>query len=322
MNIDRILADADIRDELMEKLRSRAGVQSLHPRTFDSEELGASLESMAGGLGGSKPLEAIVRRFGRPVLFIQQGAIAEAESEVWRAKIATARANLEAVIPSIGRIEARNHPSMPWVGTAWLVAPEVLLTNRHVAVEFGRRKSGGGFVFKRNPGGRRMRARIDYREEHQQPDEDEFRIREILHIEDDDGVAPDLAFLRVDTLGEDDQDLPRPVPLSPVDPEPDQTVGVIGYAAWDGRRNDEGVMERIFENIYNVKRLHPGEVMAVGQKFFNHDCSTLGGNSGSPVIDFVTGEAVGIHFAGSFELENYAVKASVIRQRMAELGIG
>ncbi len=318
MNNDRILADADLRRELMENLRSRGAPRSLHPATFAGEE---SLESMSEAFGGSRPLEAIVRRFGRPVLFIRQGNIAEAESETWRAKIEAARANLEAVIPAIGRIEARNHPSLPWMGTGWLVAPEVLVTNRHVAVEFGRRKSGGGFVFKRNPAGRKMRARIDFCEEFEQPEEDEFRIREIVHIEEDDEVSPDLAFLRVDTVGEDDQGLPQPVPLSPVDPEPDQVVGVIGYAAWDGRRNDEGVMERIFENIYNVKRLHPGEVMAVGQSFFNHDCSTLGGNSGSPVIDFATGEAVGIHFAGSFELENYAVKASVIRQRMAELGI-
>ena len=103
---------------------------------------------------------------------------------------------------------------------------------------------------------------------------------------------------------------------------PAQTVGVIGYAAWDGRRNDEGVMERIFQNIYNVKRLHPGEVMDVTDRFFNHDCSTLGGNSGSPVIDFDTGEAVGIHFAGSFEIQNFAVKVSTIQQRMADLGIG
>ncbi len=318
MNVDRILADADLRSELKEYLRSRGPARSLHPATFASEE---SLEGMSEGFGGSRPLEAIVRRFGRPVLFIQQGAIAEAESETWRSKIEAARASLEAVIPAIGRIEARNHPSLPWMGTGWLVAPEVLVTNRHVAVEFGRRKSGGGFVFKRNPAGRKMRARIDFCEEFEQPEEDEFRVREILHIEEDDDISPDLAFLRVDTVGEDDQELPRPVPLSPVDPEPDQVVGVIGYAAWDGRRNDEGVMERIFDNIYNVKRLHPGEVMAVGQSFFNHDCSTLGGNSGSPVIDFATGEAVGIHFAGSFELENYAVKASVIRQRMAELGI-
>lgn len=321
MNIDRILANADIREDLLEKLASEGGSKQIHPDSFDGESLGSSLESMDMGFGGNRELEAIVRRFGRPVLFIQQNSIEEPESDLWKGKIEAARANLEAVIPSIGRIELRNHPSMPWLGTGWLVAPELLVTNRHVAVEFGR-KAGDGFVFKRSPSGRRLRARIDFREEHLQPEEEEFRIREILHIEPDDDVAPDLAFLKVSRLGEDDQELPLPVPLSPVDPEPDQVVGVIGYAAWDGRRNDEGVMERIFQNIYNVKRLHPGEVMAVGQHFFNHDCSTLGGNSGSPVIDFNTGEAVGIHFAGSFERENYAVKASTIQLRMAELGLG
>ncbi len=320
MNIDRILADADLRDELADKLGTEEGGQQVHPQTFDREALGSSLESMAGGGAASKELEAIVRRFGRPVLFIRQGEIARPESELWQGKIKAARANLEAVIPSVGRIEVRNHPSKPWLGTGWLVAPEVLVTNRHVAIELGR-KGGDGFVFKRNPAGKRIRARIDFREEFEQPEEDEFRVRRILHIEPDDDVSPDIAFLKVSRLGSDDQELPPPVPLSPVDPEPDQTVGVIGYAAWDGRRNDEGVMERIFENIYNVKRLHPGEVMAVTESYFNHDCSTLGGNSGSPVIDFATGEAVGLHFAGSFELENYAVKASTLVLRMAELGI-
>jgi endonuclease G, mitochondrial len=321
MNIDRILADDDLREELLEKLRSLEGCQKIHPEPFDEKSLGSSLESVDAGFGGSPELEAIVRRFGRPVLFIQQNVIAQPDSDLWRDKIEAARANLERVIPSIGRIEARNHPSLPWLGTGWVVAPEVLLTNRHVAVELGR-KAGDGFVFKRNPIGRKMGASIDFREEHEQPDEIEFKIPEILHIEEDDGEAPDLAFLRVEAVGEDDQALPPPVPLAPVDPEPEQTVGVIGYAAWDGRRNDEGVMERIFQNVYNVKRLHPGEVMEVTDRFFNHDCSTLGGNSGSPVIDFDTGEAVGIHFAGSFEIQNFAVKASTIRQRMADLGIG
>ena len=41
-----------------------------------------------------------------------------------------------------------------------------------------------------------------------------------------------------------------------------------------------------------------------------HDASTLGGNSGSAVIDLETGEAVGLHFAGSYLQANYAVPAS------------
>ena len=38
-----------------------------------------------------------------------------------------------------------------------------------------------------------------------------------------------------------------------------------------------------------------------------HDCSTLGGNSGSAVIDLATGHVIGLHFAGAYLKANYAV---------------
>src|SRR6185503_4399617 len=43
-----------------------------------------------------------------------------------------------------------------------------------------------------------------------------------------------------------------------------------------------------------------------------HDCTTLGGNSGSVVLDMQTGKAVALHFAGLYMIENYAVPASMI----------
>ena len=38
-----------------------------------------------------------------------------------------------------------------------------------------------------------------------------------------------------------------------------------------------------------------------------HDCSTLGGNSGSPVVDLETHQVIGLHFGGRFGVRNYAV---------------
>ena len=38
-----------------------------------------------------------------------------------------------------------------------------------------------------------------------------------------------------------------------------------------------------------------------------HDCTTLGGNSGSPVVDLATGKVCGLHFSGGFLRTNYAV---------------
>jgi endonuclease G len=46
--------------------------------------------------------------------------------------------------------------------------------------------------------------------------------------------------------------------------------------------------------------------------YFFHDCTTLGGNSGSVVLDNMTGYAVGLHFMGEVEKENYAVKSTEI----------
>ena len=46
----------------------------------------------------------------------------------------------------MGRIDLTGAP-LDWVGTGWLVAENVIVTNRHVAREFAERK-GDGFAFK------------------------------------------------------------------------------------------------------------------------------------------------------------------------------
>ena len=55
-------------------------------------------------------------------------------------------------------------------------------------------------------------------------------------------------------------------------------------------------MRRIFADIYNVKRLQPGTVTVSGDpdKLLRHGCSTLGGNSGSPVTDLETHQVLGL----------------------------
>ena len=45
-----------------------------------------------------------------------------------------------------------------------------------------------------------------------------------------------------------------------------------------------------------------------------HDCTTLGGNSGSVVLDLDSGKALGLHFSGRFLTTNYAVRADVVKQ--------
>ena len=156
-------------------------------------------------------------------------------------------------------------------------------------------------------------------QEHQRASESEFQVKDILHIEPPDGH--DVALLRVAPLDDDDRELPAPIVLADHDPVADLKVGAIGYAAWDGSRNERDVMDRIFDGVYDVKRVHPGEIVEVEPRFATHDCSTLGGNSGSAMIDLATGEAVALHFAGRYEQRNYAVKASTLRAILDDAGV-
>ena len=78
-------------------------------------------------------------------------------------------------------------------------------------------------------------------------------------------------------------------------------------------------MQSIFGDVYDKKRLAPGQVTEARPDVVLHDCSTLGGNSGSVVLDLATGEAVGLHFAGRFLEANYAVPAAVVAARLEQV---
>ena len=257
-------------------------------------------------------LETIVLRTGRPVLAVSkdepQLTFTDAESEVWRDRLSKARAKLIPAIRAVGRVELKNNPRFDWVGTGWLVQPDVIVTNRHVALEFGKR-NGGTFVFRPGIGGAAMSASVDFLEEFGRAESRSFPLTEILDIEDEDG--PDLAFLRVKGDG-----LAQPITLSSKSPNEKQMIAVIGYPARDSRIPDQQLMETIFGDVYDKKRLAPGQISRIAQDDLEHDCSTLGGNSGSVVLDLASGEAVGIHFAGRFLEANFAVPASTIAERL------
>jgi hypothetical protein len=79
-------------------------------------------------------------------------------------------------------------------------------------------------------------------------------------------------------------------------------VVVIGYPDRDDTATDEQVTG-VFQNVLGVKRLQPGRITSLrqldGKLLFGHDCSTLGGNSGSCVIDLETGRVLGLHIGGT-----------------------
>jgi PLD-like domain/Trypsin-like peptidase domain len=315
----RILeSDRSLADQL-DKLRGLAGHRELQPTLDGVRQRVGALESV--GPDSELALETIVNRVGRPVLEVRDDdyVVEGPEATIWEARLTNTavRAALRQVIPSVGRIEVDNHPDLTWVGTGWLIAEDVVVTNRHVASEFALLSSDGGrrFVFKRGWPDRntRMAARIDFRRELRNSDARAFMIKEVLHIEDDDG--PDFAFLRVERTGTSGALSPNLRPARDA-AAAQQYIATVGYPAADSRIPEADLMSRLFGDKYNVKRLAPGQVQRLGDDLVMHDCTTLGGNSGSPIVDLATGAVVGLHFSGVFLRENRGVPIGFVTSRL------
>ena len=165
-----------------------------------------------------------------------------------------------------------------------------------------------------------MQVRVDFSEEIDSTQEREFSITSIIGVHD----RFDLGLLRIDNALS--SVLPKPLPLDGggVPLSLDHNSYIIGYPAIDSRRNDTATMQRIFADVYNVKRLQPGLLRdwSVAQSAYLHDCSTLGGNSGSCLVDLVTGCVIGIHFGGRFGSTNWAISSRDIASDPTLLKLG
>lgn len=317
---ERILSKTpQLKDEIAElaatgrlNVLNRLGISS---EKFEAALLGqkraAVLETMGAGLGGSMPgltVEAIVRVVGRPPLLVRNGTYESPPTKALRAQLEPHRKRINQVIASVGRIEFRFH-RLPWGGTGWMIDQKIAVTNRHVAELVAETNWGGGFRFKASPIGRSYEARIDYREEKDNPIAQEARLVRVKFIATH--RQPDLALFEV----ESDFPLPPPILLSDQPITEGLDIGVVGYPADDPYRNDPDNIKQYFGDIFDVKRFAAGEVsQAPDDGILMHDATTLGGNSGSVVFDLATGQAVGLHFAGEFKVGNYAIDARTVKR--------
>lgn len=274
------------------------------------------LPGAAAGMGpvsATLAAETVVSPHARPVMVIRNNRVTDEfvgpDSSIWAGRVIGAQGILDTVIPSIGRVEVNNNPDYLWVGTGWLVAEDILVTNRHVAREFAR-QGREGFVFRAGLNGGPQVPRIDFLEEYGSAQSLEFTVDSVLWIATP--SEPDVAFLRIrkSAFG---PSLPPPIPLAEY-AEEDEFVATVGYPAKDDRVPDQALVRRYFGDVYEKKRLSPGQVISAQADDLKHDCSTLGGNSGSPVVSLTTGKAIGLHYAGTFLVANHAVPAPLISE--------
>lgn len=200
-------------------------------------------------------------------------------------------ASVQPYLSSVGRIDqppVSGYDARP-MGTGFLISERCLVTNRHVldALTLGTGVLGPG------------QAIVQFRREYNTvPEPPAVPIVSVVATHPD----LDLAILAID------EPPPGAVPIA-VDPtvtvEDGTPVAAIGYPTDDGR-NPPWVLQ-LFEDRYGIKRVAPGEVTGRRASSLYHDCTTLGGNSGSPVLTLDGARLAGVHAAGMFLARNHAI---------------
>lgn len=200
-------------------------------------------------------------------------------------------------LPLVARIDRVGAAisTIPSVGTGVLVADRVLLTNRHVLVQVSRgteRLEEG-----------QAEARFGW-------EDGSFADNPPVPVVGVAAVHPklDLALLRLKGNPAAADQFPE-INASPINENAD--VVAIGYPLEDKVRNPL-FTRTMFGTTYGVLRAAPGQCTGAFSDGFYHDCTTLGGNSGSPIVSLRTGKIVGLHASGGFFWKNEAVAGPAV----------
>lgn len=332
------LTDGGIEQQLkkVDAQLSQIGLSdSARRETVESAQ--AALERIArdepiGTIRALVGLEALVSLTGRPVIPVRNDTVdyRDPRAGEWEAHLllVTQNGRLQERIRSVGRIEADGEH----IGTGFVVAPGVVLTNRHVL------QALAAPVPTRNRPERWVMTSDDvFFDTADRPSSataaTRFKFKSVLatgpdHIEMEriDFSDLDVALLEVETTSVGGEALPPQLSLSAnvLSADRGADVIVIGYPARPGALPtttagdyDMEVVTRLgelFGNDYGVKYIAPGKVSQpvgaprdVNGWTFDHDATTLGGNSGSCVVSFQGPmPTVGLHFGGKWLSANYA----------------
>lgn len=276
-------------------------------------------------------LEVVARVEGRPSLPLIGGIpdLNSPEAVGWRGLLGDYKTQLAEVADAVGRIDlAGVH-----VGTGFLVAKDLVLTNRHVAEVIAKAyPRSGGDVWLMKAGA----PWIDFAREIGGATTKRFQIVGVAAAGPDAinmQVNPkllDAAVLRIEKQSMTGKDQPTPItflaPESLANEEGGQIMS-IGYPGTPGFEPkgpvptaDEqklmAALKRIFNMTYGVKRISPGVIVSRAGRVpdggkgwaFTHDASTLAGASGSAVVRLAGNDVrvMGLHFGGAWLEHNYA----------------
>lgn len=260
-------------------------------------------------------LEAVISVVNRPAWFVaddQPDTESFESSGLWISLATAATANMLAVCRAVGRIDKEINGKRLSIGTGWLIGPRTLVTNAHVGVHLARHKPSLPADDPRR--GYRLRSDVqgfvDFSFEHAPKAPSEVMIEEVLHVEH--SQVPDIAVFR---LADSPAFSDRPAISLDLQERPvweKTNVFTVGHPIAD--LQDDPNVATVFGPLDGTKRLSPGQVcQLLGGDTLAHDCSTTNGSSGSPVIDFASYRAVGLHYYGLPGERNEAILFPAIK---------
>ncbi len=251
-------------------------------------------------------LECVLLLYGRPAVAMWDGKLARVPP-FWNL-LEDQREDIEMAQRGVGRIEMLGHPEYDWAGTAFLVSETMLVTTRRTVELFAENRSGS---WQFRPG---ISAWMDYRPGYQEVSNAGYRIRSVVGVHE----SYDLAVLEVEPPQVNGS---SPVPLALASQAPQQLEGrpvyLIGYPVRDARRNEPEQITRIFRDVYNVKRVQPGQLRGVMQfrevQLLRHDCAPLGESAGCCILDLETHQVLGMHLCSRYMESGTAIPMWVLR---------
>lgn len=282
-------------------------------------------------------LESVILTDGsRPCLFVRNDVIDFTAPDIgdWGYGLKRVKDGLSRVAKSVGRI---NVPVDPYfAGTCCVIADGLVLTNRHVLEAIATLDNAGAWVLKWP-----QATFIDFNGEQSANGGTKFAIKRV-RLAGPDAINRvvnfahlDVAVLEVDPQSDPGHGFPNALTFDVNAARPTQglDIYVLGFpgkpAIWhyDGTPlsgyETADVLNLLFDNRFGFKRLAPGKVSTgAGQLgddpkkwIFAHDATTLGGNSGSCVVDLSGDGAtvVGLHFAGVNRKQNWAHVAAKVQ---------
>ena len=236
----------------------------------------------------------------RPSFLIKNGVpdIAGALHPEWNGYVNPCSAALQQAIGCTGRINySKNH-----VGTGFLIAGNLIITNRHVLQQVAKQRDGK-WLFYNNVGidfGFEYEARTTY-----QPRAFKKVVFAGPQINGTniDHTKADIALIALE--GETDTTLQQPMAYNlSTSLLPGTKIFALGYPNIPkGGETPESAA--VFNSTYGVKRIAPGEIIAGSDPQYPgrlcHDASTLGGNSGSLIVACgQEGIAAALHYGGIY----------------------